>query len=1066
MKLPWTSQRVYQEALLSQRQNLRAIRKQLKRQAQPLPSFLLLGNSLAGKTALLRESGISFTDIIPTPNVHAQDDAVDTKTCTGLFSEQGLYIDVPGKLLTQPEKKNLWLDLLKSLKSLQNASPIAAVILVVELSALSKDHADYSQLKQNLLELSHYLKKPCPLLLVFSQCDRISGFSEFFAHLSPLERAQLWGCDLTQSGTVTIQFQSSYNELLLQLRQRLSQQLHYEKQAQSRYKIFTFPNQMEILQAPITHILYELGDTASYRNKLTIKGVYFTSAKQLTNAAQHVDVLAKQLRPSLGLATAVTVNLNMDTAQFSQPYFISKLLGRYLPNLFINTTNTSRWLETMVYMGTGTFLIISAIYATQFYQQQLHLLSSAQAALSRYQALSGLAAEESKDATQITQKTALNLQALAALSQANSLLTQSKLTWLQALVDKNTSLTLPAYTQKTLQRALQQTFGPQLKSCLEHDLLVTGSDPDKVYTQLKTYLMLAEPKHREIPQLSKAITACWAGELNHLSTTATNLPTHLTATLAQTLPVMALNRAVITFARTQLENLQPSLLAYLVLKDQASAEAALSLPISTAPDPLGNLLFAPRKINPIPYLYTAKGFQQVFSGQLQAAVHTAVKGNWVLGSKVKPLPENLDGDLLLQQVSELYLNDYANWWDTSLAAFEMVKIKDIQQAAGVLKRLSQTTSLLQQLLQLVATNTDSQTLLANLPQDSTLLNPHMRAQIQAILGNRFQNLAAFGRDPTQNYEEIKAQVNKKINNLSTFIDKLANEKNSQQALFKATADYLESTDVNHPLTQMLQQAKQIPMPLQRWLLDITYNIWNILATSTKKTLNTAWQAEVIPYGNTLKNCYPLVKNVDTDCRLSDFSHFFAPTGVLANYFQHYLQPFIDTSKSVWHWRSKDGLQLQLADNLLSLFVRARIISKMYFPANKNQLDISFTLQPINFAANISSFKLTLNGQSLHDQPGMDTITALHWPGKNAHEQTSFSFTNNANNDEVTTSIDGAWAWFRLLDSLKVIPTSNPKRYIVVFQNKDDYSKYQLLAKEAVNPFVGGIVDQFHCPETL
>lgn len=1086
MKFPWSPQCANEEAILAQRKNFRAIIKHLKANASnALPSFLLLGDTQAGKTALLRESGLTFTQIIPTPNTHTHERFfTDSKSCTGLFSDHGLYIDVPGKLFDKPEKKSVWLDLLRSLKRLQGYSPLSAVILVIELPALlSQNESSLPKLKQYLLEVSQHLKSRCPLIIIFSKCDRIVGFEEFFSHLSAFERAQHWGCDLETTGVVTTHFKQQYAELLLQLRQQLNQQLHYENKPQRRSAIFAFPSQMEMLQTPLAQLLYELCDMASYSEKLPVQGIFFTSTKQFATDEQRLDLLATQLRPSLGLITAITVNPALENAPLSQAYFIAELFGNYLPSLAKSCKKQLKktyWLKTSIYATALTVVIIGALWAGTFYKQQLDLLNSAQSALSRYQALTTLAADDSltrKDAALITHKATLNLQALAALSQANSLLSQLKLTWLSYFGAKDVALNLAGYTQQTLQHALQQTFGPQLKSCLEHELLVTGTDPDKVYTQLKTYLMLAEPKHRQTQQLSKAITTCWQGELNHLSAarlaanhlSSVTLPANLTMTLAQTLPPIALNRAVITFSRNQLQNLQPSLLAYIILKDQAMPDQALSLPLmqqmSNVTASFGNLLFAPRKINPIPSLYTAAGFQQVFSGQLQAAVHTATTGNWVLGNKIKPTADTLDTDLVLQQVSELYLNDYANWWDTSLAAFEIIKIKDIQHAAAILKRLSQTDSL-QQLLQLVAANTSPTALLATLPKDSPTLDATMRSQIQAILGNRFQSLAAWTQEPPKNYAEMRGQVQKKIHNLYTFIDKIAADKNPALATFNATATYLEMPANAHPLTDMLQQIKQTPMPLQRWLQDITNNIWGVLAASSKKTLNNAWQTEVLPYSNTLKNCYPLNKNVATDCRLADFSHFFAPAGILADYFNHYLKPFIDTSKPDWSWRNKEGLELHLADNLLPLFVRARIISKMYFPPNSNQLDVAFTLQPITFAPTVSRFRLTLNNQSLQDQPGVDTITSLHWPGKGTHEKTSFSFSTTTANNDIITTLQGPWAWFRLLDTLQLLPTSNPKRYIIVFQNKDDFSKYQLLAKETVNPFIGNVIDQFQCPETL
>ena len=67
---------------------------------------------------------------------------------------------------------------------------------------------------------------------------------------------------------------------------------------------------------------------------------------------------------------------------------------------------------------------------------------------------------------------------------------------------------------------------------------------------------------------------------------------------------------------------------------------------------------------------------------------------------------------------------------------------------------------------------------------------------------------------------------------------------------------------------------------------------------------------------------------------------------------------------------------------------------------------------------------------------------------------------------IQLTANGQWAWFRLLNSMDLKTTENPKEYEVVFQ-KGIYSiELRLMAENLVNPYVPNILQAFRCPASL
>ncbi|WP_267256297.1 hypothetical protein [Coxiella endosymbiont of Ornithodoros maritimus] len=92
--------------------------------------------------------------------------------------------------------------------------------------------------------------------------------------------------------------------------------------------------------------------------------------------------------------------------------------------------------------------------------------------------------------------------------------------------------------------------------------------------------------------------------------------------------------------------------------------------------------------------------------------------------------------------------------------------------------------------------------------------------------------------------------------------------------------------------------------------------------------------------------------------------FFGPNGAVEVFFNHYLQPFVDTTQAYWTWKGVDGETLPILQTKLDMLTRASMIQKMFYADNRETPTLKFTLTAISLSPNVSRFALNIGGQIL------------------------------------------------------------------------------------------------------
>jgi type VI secretion system protein ImpL len=463
---------------------------------------------------------------------------------------------------------------------------------------------------------------------------------------------------------------------------------------------------------------------------------------------------------------------------------------------------------------------------------------------------------------------------------------------------------------------------------------------------------------------------------------------------------------------------------------------------------------------------------------------------WVLGNEAvtfSPMEiEKITGD-----VRELYLAEYIQQWDGLLNDLEVAPFSSMSQAVNVLDTLSAPSSPMRGILQAVERNTRLNRgpggMLGGLADKAgAALEQKADAAVdaeKARLARLMQGAAPSGVDVNlpsvegpgskveRHFERINGVVASPggappidgiLNVLSEvygYLGSMAGSGNAAEAMRGRTSGGSDA------IRRLQIEAARQPEPLKRWLQSLAQNSVGVMMGGTRSQLNAAYQSMVVPHCTRgLNNRYPLERGAGQEVNLSDFGRFFGPGGVMDEFFQSTLKPFVDTSRRTWAWKSSDGQSLGLSNAVLQQFQRAALIQEMFFADGGQRPLVRFGLKPVFLDANVSQFMIDLDGQRFTYRHGPTVVSNAQWPGPDGSTQTRIEF-EELGGGRVSDSADGPWAWFRILDKAKVSSGSRD-RLEVTFDINGRKAVYELRANSVVNPFLRQELESFRCPSSL
>jgi type VI secretion system protein ImpL len=1089
-----------------------------------LPWYVVIGPPGSGKSTLLQNSGLDFP-LSERFGKEALRGIGGTRDCDWWFTDEAVFLDTAGRYTTQDSDAGVdasaWQSFLTLLRRYRRRRPLNGVIVTMSVSdLLSFDDNARTQhiraVRRRLDEITQYLKVAVPVYLVFTKCDLVAGFSEFFDDLGPDLRSQVWGAtfalDASLDGSACGRFAAEYDLLLERLNTRLIERLHGERDRSRRAAVLSFPQQLGAFREIARQFVEGAFGRHEYGTPPLLRGAYLTSG---TQEGAPIDRMLSAVARTFGVDAA---RVQVGAGQ-RHTYFVERLLKEVLfreSGLAGTNPRLERQkllLRAAAYAGMALVtLLLVAGFATS-YARNRAFVADVQAALKDLPPADTLAG--APDLKTYFARALARLDVIDAAQDVAGRYREHVPLWMRFGLFQGHALFAQAHGAYL--RESDGTLLPGVGVRFREGLSASANDPQALYDYLKGYLMLGQPQHLDPGELAALARLEWQRLFPQDPAVAQALDRHFSARLfdPQKPRALSLDTALIEEARATLKTADVATLIYGSVQLEAGRDSS-PVRLDQALGLLGNVFV--RKSGtplsqPLPVLFTRPYFASEAQGGIAQSVDDFVKDYWVFDTgRVDPLARSR----YEQQVLTLYEQDYIRNWDALLADLQLQPVASIQDASALAAKLSGPSSPLKALLNLVRDNTSdmlrgasntgnaisadaagavgsqAKTVGENIAAKRAL-NSRLAGQLRSAgaplpvgvtlhagnagNGNGDGNGTADSRQPGAAIEEHFAQLDL----LSVGTPGATPLDHTIGVLDQLGKTLLTMNDLSDPAAQnntavlaARQEAQQLPPQAAGLIAGLTGTSAALVASGSSAALAEQFRAAA---GNDCASFvdgrYPFAAGGGSDIPVQNFAELFGNGGRFDSFFKSTLAQRVDTGGRVWRW--KPGAPPG-PDSVLATAQTADDIRQIFF-SNGAQAHVGFTLLAPQFDAPVARVVVEIDGQkydySASGAAGASgasgtagtsgaSSAAMVWPGPQPGHVVLSAF--DSSNHPVGTPLrfDGDWAFFHALDAGH-LQKQTDLRLLASFDFDGHAVRLPLQPASLRNPFLNGEVQRFRCP---
>jgi type VI secretion system protein ImpL len=1008
-----------------------------------LPWYTIIGPPGAGKTTALLNSGLRFP-LAERHGAQALQGVGGTRNCDWWFTERAVILDTAGRYTTQDSDSAVdqagWKHFLGMLKQTRERQPLNGVLVVFgvrELLESSRDQriAHGRAVRTRLVELQETFGLSLPIYVVLTKLDMIAGFTEFYDDLDNEGREQVLGLtfplaagdgDLPQT-----RFAEMFDRLIERQRTRVLDRLQDERDLARRTLIFGFPPQLASLGQPVDELLKEMFNDSRFAKRLSLRGVYFTSA---TQSGSPIDRLMGVISQKFGVA------------QPPPPPQVGKGRGFFLRRLFDDVifneaglVGTDPKVESRLKLirlgsfGAVAFVLLAALGLwTWSYFDNTSLISRVNAAVDRLE-------PQIRAAERVPLGEGDPRPILPLLDELRRIPTGYEVT--KAGKSEALGLGLGVQDQVSLQtnalyrRALINLLLPRLLVRTQRQLALRIGDPEYAFGALKAYLMLGDAGRFQLKYVDRWLDEDYAaGGLSEADRTA--LSGHLKALAEEPWNTVTLDRTLIAEARDRVRTLSFAERALNAFED---TQAIKDMPPWRLIDNVGPQLETARRVvlrrsgrqltEGIPGLYTKSGYYETFLPGMAGMLKEAIDDAWVLG------PDNeaqARSGRPREDLIKLYTSKYINHWTELLNDITFTQLSDVRQAAEVLGILADQTSPLRSIYQGVSLQT--RLTAPPLPRGAIAAFGPEAEKLAKAAQDRFTQasiLAGGGRDPAIIVDQafrllhtFTGVENATSSPLLTFLQRLDQLAKRAGAAVPVPGGTGASGgqgggagSAGLSLSQLATQLSLETVRLPRFVGDAMKGLTESVSITGQRAaweeLQGVWKAEVLTFcEQTTRGRYPVVRGAGSEIPLGDFGRLFGPTQLIDNFFQNNLKNYIDTTKKPW----KPNGPFQISPAALAMLEKAADIKDGFFSGGPIP-GVAFSVAPLQVETKGTG--LEIDGQKMELDPANMSPAAMQWP-RGAGGAKVLGDKGPLN------EFTGAWAFLKLFDAATLARRSDDR----------------------------------------
>jgi type VI secretion system protein ImpL len=1099
----------------------------LKRSAlNDRPWFLLCGVPKAGKSSLLRGSGLSFPVTYPSE----RDGAIveGGNQVRWYFGNEAVWIDTPG-LYMEESGKDEWQALVDALQKVRPDCPASGVALVVNVSeVLNADDLRIKELAQRLRgRLDDLIARwgiEFPVYLLFNHADEIPGFNEYFSDQIASGEDQIFGATISPKSseglTPRMVFAEEFNILSKSLSEFRLDRLYKEPSGVRKRMICRFVIHFQGIQQKLGVLAAELFKPSSYVGKPIFRGFYFTSCSEREVSAGAAAEAASRA-PDVG-ATIVNHPFNphrsLGITPKNAPASVAKKESKsfFVLPLFREIMAHDRPLVKATHIRSRQTMIRRLALLGAIGVAGLALVAYL---VSGYMRIEKFYGQVETSLANLPPETAPIFDQYAALDEM-----QGAMGKLQKYDDHvPLSMGIGLYRGKPLLQALKRSYFVRLHRCmiapavkfLEYDIRnhtesfgeLSGEDYDKLYRSLKAYLSISEAAANHPgdidtvtlrPVLFDAIKQSILSSIN-----ATNLPEKVETVLQGNMgllltylrrgefPAIQENQRLVADSRSRLRRLPNAEALYEGVMGRLLPSASpIGLTELIGAQAAGGVLATTKTVSA---LYTQDGWDQSVQAALKEAAQNPYRVDWVIGLTKDDVPEaSIDKRKLFDEMEVAYINDFQKQWCEFLGSVTMEPFNGLPQSSRILQKLVGDESELLKLLEAVGKS--SQLKSQSLAEKSgALLNAVSR--VKAVAGaaravNGAARSVSFNRngatpfdDLTATFDALRAFSASSSGSLSGYagykekmlllVDKLnsieSGGENQIVAVFTGRDDDPFYAAWKYTKAAVGLMPEQLAAGLGNLLLKPLTLTGISASEALTRALNARWQSEVVkPFASRFAGRYPFSARGE-DASWTDVMDYFRPTtGTYWGFYERVLSPYVVKTPSGWMVRQLGGLQLSFNPDLSASLTDADIIRNIFFKPDGTVRTLDMTIQPAT--SNKTSAKLEVDGQSADLLPGGKSAR-VSWPLEGQGRAQGASLKIQASKDfwqDIT--FNGSWGFLKLINAAKVNKsngsTFSAKWQINVQNMYMLYFDARIQVAASDHPFTEPVFQRFNCPLAL
>jgi len=999
-----------------------------------LPWYLFIGPPSSGKTTAIVNSGLNFP--IGTDRVQG---VGGTRNCDWFFSDQAIILDTAGRYVRDTEDEKEWHTFLDMLKENRPGRPVNGVVVAISVAdLLDADAYDVEwhaiTIRRRISELVDRLGVRFPVYLMFTKCDLVQGFVEFFRDLSQREREQIWGCtfdDDDDERSPRDRFEAEFDTLGAALTDIRLSRLRRSMKRETRRRVYVFPVEFAAMKETLAEFVGHLFQPNPYEAEPELRGFYFTSG---TQEGRPIDRVIRNIAGRLDLPSPS--NGASEEEVETKSYFLHDLFREVvIPDQYrVEQTSASArsgWLKRAGAATVGLAVLIlvvivasQAVVRSELDLQEIHTAS---------QEAANVEWTRPNDAESLTRMASL----LNVVEEFSDPEQAPSFRWGLARHDALVSSARALHYEKTkpvVQRHLQ-SLERRLGATSRLSVSAVGEDSlrRETYTDLRAYLLLTRDQSRLADSTERQFLEQHLYDLGSPSRwgDAESAAAYRNQIAAFVQAFASRNESPFAADERRVENVRRRLIDFASLSpyDRLRAEGMASLRPLTLEDLIPRehrALFA--SAPEIPGLFTIRGWTTYMETRIEEERQAPGQGDWVLGSMAQNQDASLDGNAIASEIQDAYFADYTAEWRKFLSQVQLRDATSLRQSARDLQALGDPrSSPILFFLAKVANQTDLQRV-----TESSALGAAVDATTERVgaadsasqaashpVNERFSWLHALR--PRQAVTDPSPQLADALSVLSEAgraVDGVVSDP-QQTTEFAASVLEADGGEFAEGIDVLNEQLYRFDAELRRELFEQpVQKAWrNVLAT-TQSHLNRRWREDVSrPFDVQLSRTYPFDADASVDAAILDVEKFFGPeSGDLDTFLRSEIQPFYDLDRQ--RVRTWDGAGVVFSPETQRLFERADQLQDALFDGGV--VRIALEMRPhqperSSGAPQIPRVRMTAHGVSDTYTMGQPYWFEVVWPGR-----PGVSLSVDGRDGVVFEKrYDGEWALFRLLQDARV-----------------------------------------------